>query len=340
MNKSKLESTARALVPKTKGILAADESLRSTKRRFDRLGIPHTAENRRAYRDMMFTTPGLEEFISGVILFDESIRQRAHDGTLFPKCLEKKGVIPGIKVDMGYQDLAGFPGEKVTQGLDGLRERLVEYRELGARFAKWRAVITIGDGIPSRNCLVSNAYGLARYAALCQEVGLVPIVEPDVLLLGEHSLERCEEVTSAMLIHTFFHLFEQHVYLEGMLLKPNMVLPGKDCPKHASVQKVAEATIRVFHRCVPIAVPGIVFLSGGQGAKPATERLNAISVLGPHPWEIAFSFLRALADPAFKVWKGEETNFDEAQKVFYQRAYLTATARQGKYSPEMESVAA
>lgn len=336
MDKSVLASTAQALVPKGKGILAADESLRSTERRFAKYAIPHTAENRNAYRDMMFTTPGLEEFISGVILFDESIRQKAHEGTPFPQFLQKKGIIPGIKVDAGFVDLALYPGEKITEGLDGLRERLMEYRRLGAQFAKWRAVIIIGEGIPTPYCMRANARAMAQYAALCQEQDIVPIVEPDVQLAGSHTLERCEEVTTAMLNYTFVALFEANVYLEGMLLKPNMVLSGKSAAVQASVEEIAAATLRTLKRMVPAVVPGIVFLSGGQGAVPATAHLNAMVKMGGYPWELSFSYLRALADPAFDVWQGKAENFDAAQKVFYNRAKLTAAARKGEYSEAME----
>ncbi len=336
MDKSVLASTAQALVPGGKGILAADESLRSTERRFAKYAVPHTPENRNAYRDMMFTTPGLEEFISGVIFYDESIRQSAHDGVPFPKFLQGKGIIAGIKVDAGFVDLPLYPGEKITEGLDGLRDRLIEYRGLGARFAKWRAVLIIGDGLPSRYCMQANARALARYAAMCQEQDLVPIVEPDVQLAGMHSLERCEEVTTAALNYTFEALYEANIYLEGMLLKPNMVLSGKSAPVQASVEEVAAATLRTLKRTVPAAVPGIVFLSGGQGAVPATAHLNAMVKTGNYPWQLSFSYLRALADPAFDVWQGKTENFAAAQKVFYNRAKLTAAARKGEYSEAME----
>ena len=336
MDKQALEIIAKSLVQPGKGVLAADESLRSTERRFGKFNIPHTAENRQAYRDLMFTVPGLEEFIDGVILFDESIRQTTLDGKPFAGYLTAKGIVPGIKVDGGFIDMAGFPGEKITEGLDGLGKRLAEYYQLGARFTKWRAVITIGDGIPSEACLHANAFLLARYAAISQENGMVPFVEPDVLLDGKHAIERCEEVTSRMLEITFGELFRQQVHLEGILLKPNMVLPGKDCPDQASLEKVAELTARTLLRHVPAAVPGIVFLSGGQGAVPSTERLNAIVQKGPFPWQVSFSYLRALADPAFEIWRGQPGNKEKAQKEFHQRASLVAAARLGKYSPAME----
>ncbi|MEA4909734.1 MAG: class I fructose-bisphosphate aldolase [Anaerolineaceae bacterium] len=338
MNKSELERTARSLVVKGKGILAADESLRSTERRFARYHVEHIPENRRLYRDMMFTTPGLEEYISGVILFDESIRQTAHDGSPFPEYLVKKGIIPGIKVDGGFVDLPGFPGEKITEGLDGLSARLAEYRGLGARFAKWRAVIAIGENIPSQFCMQANAHALARYAACCQAADIVPIVEPDVLIIGDHSIERCEEVSTEMLSTTFRELKKANVYLEGTLLKPNMVLPGKDAPRQASNAEVAEATLRTLKRTVPAAVPGVVFLSGGQGSVPAAANLNAMVRMGGGPWELSFSYLRALADPAFDVWRGNSESFDAAQKVFYHRARLTAAARKGEYQPSMEAM--
>jgi fructose-bisphosphate aldolase class I len=333
MNYVDLENTARALVPKTKGILAADESFNSTVRRFARYDIPHTEENRRAYRNLLFTTSGLEEFISGIIMFDESIRQTAYDGTLFPEYMKARGIIPGIKIDGGYQELPGYPGETFTLGLDGLRERLAKYHDLGARFTKWRAPMSIGDGKPSRQTYQVNAEGLAISAALSQEAGLVPIVEPDISLQGAHSIERCAEVTEAILAHTFYQLSLYKVHLEGILLKVNMVIPGKDCPVQDSPEVVADYTIRTYKRTVPVAVPGIVFLSGGQGSQPAIERLNAVNQRNDFPWEISFSFLRSLADPAYDVWKGDPANFEAAQKEFYRQAKMTALARQGKYHP-------
>ena len=336
MDTQALEKIAKSLVQPGKGVLAADESLRSTERRFGKFNIPHTPENRQAYRDMMFTVPGMEEFIDGVILFDESIRQTTLDGKPFAEYLTSKGIVPGIKVDGGFIDMAGFPGEKITEGLDGLGKRLVEYYQMGARFTKWRAVITIGEGIPSEACLHANAFLLARYASISQQNGMVPFVEPDVLLDGSHSIERCQEVTSRMLEMTFAELFRQQVHLEGILLKPNMVLPGKDCPDQANLEKVADLTAQTLRRHVPAAVPGVVFLFGGQGALPSTERLNAIVQRGPFPWQVSFSYLRALADPAFDIWRGLLENKEKAQKEFFRRAKLVATARQGKYSAEME----
>lgn len=340
MAKGELESGARALVPKGKGILAADESMGTIKRRFEGIKLESSEENRRAYREMLFTTQGIEEFISGVILFDETLRQKARDGRSFPEVLSRKGIIPGIKVDKGTIDLPGFPGEKVTEGLDGLRGRLNEYRELGARFAKWRAVITIGEGIPTRTCIQANAHALARYAALCQEANLVPIVEPEVLIDGTHTIERCEEVSEITLKAVFSELLDHRVAFEGMLLKPSMVLSGKECPKQASVEEVARATMRCLRRVVPAAVPGIVFLSGGQSAERATEHLNAMNAMGGHPWEVSFSYARALQDPALKAWKGEAANLAAAQKIFHHRAKCNGAARYGKYSKQMEAMAA
>jgi len=332
-----LESTAQALVAKGKGILAADESSGTIKKRFDSIRIPSTEETRRAYRDMLFTTPAVEEYISGVILYDETIRQSGRKGVPFPKLLADRGIIPGIKVDTGAKAMAGFPGEKVTEGLDGLRERLAEYRSLGARFAKWRAVITIGAGIPTKGCLKANAHALARYAALCQEAEIVPIVEPEVLMDGDHTIERCYEVTEATLESVYHHLHGQRVVLEGTLLKPNMVLSGSECPKQAGVREVAEATLRCFRRTVPTAVPGIVFLSGGQSAELATEHLDAMNRMGPHPWEISFSYGRALQAPPLDAWAGRDENVPAAQKAFHHRSKLNGAARFGKYTREMES---
>ncbi|MCC9075208.1 fructose-bisphosphate aldolase class I [Litorilinea aerophila] len=338
--KAELEATARALVAPGKGILAADESTGTIKKRFDTIHLESTPETRRAYRELLFTTDGVEEFISGVILYDETIRQQAQDGTPLPQVLSRRGIIPGIKVDKGAKDLAGFPGEKVTEGLDGLRERLAEYRELGARFAKWRAVIDIGDGIPTRTCIMANAHALARYAALCQEAGLVPIVEPEVLMDGSHDIERCAEVTEATLRAVFGELYEARVYLEGTLLKPNMVIAGKKCPRQASTQEVAEATVRILRRAVPAAVPGIVFLSGGQSPVQATENLNAMNAMGSHPWELSFSYGRALQEPVLQAWRGDPANVAAAQQAFYHRARCNSAARYGKYTPAMEEAAA
>jgi fructose-bisphosphate aldolase, class I len=332
-----LEETARALVAEGKGILAADESDGTIKKRFDSIGLESTEENRRAYRDMLFTTEGAEEFISGVILYDETIRQSAADGTPFPKLLESRGIIPGIKVDKGAKPLAHAPGETITEGLDGLRERLAEYRELGARFTKWRGVISIGQGIPSEYCLWTNAHALARYGALSQEAGLVPIVEPEVLMDGDHTIERSFEVTSRTLHAVFTELRDQRVHFEQMLLKPNMVLSGYDCPEQASHDEVAELTLKCFRRHVPAAVPGIVFLSGGQSDEDATARLNVMNALGPHPWQLSFSYGRALQAPALKAWGGEAANVEAGQKAFYRRAKFNGAARSGSYAPEWET---
>ena len=335
-----LEQTARALVAPGKGILAADESSGTIKKRFDSIDAESTEENRRAYRDLLFTTDGAEEFISGVILYDETIRQASADGTPFADLLSGRGIIPGIKVDTGAKDLANAPGEKVTEGLDGLRERLEEYFALGARFTKWRAVITIGRDIPSEYCIWANAHALARFAALSQEAGLVPIVEPETLMDGDHTIERSFDVTSRALHAVFTELRDQRVHLEQMLLKPNMVLSGYDCSEQASVQEVAEQTVRCFRRHVPAAVPGVVFLSGGQSDEDATAHLNAMNATGPHPWELSFSYGRALQAPALKAWRGAEENVEAAQQAFYHRAKLNGLARSGSYSPDMEKVAA
>jgi len=339
MSNQELESVAQAMVAKGKGILAADESMGTIKRRFDSIKIDSNENNRRAYRELLFTTKGLEEAVSGVILFDETLRTAASDGTAFSQVLSKKGIMPGIKVDKGPVDIPGFPGETVTEGLDGLRARVKEYRELGAKFAKWRAVITIGEGIPTYTCLHANAHALARYAALCQEGGIVPIVEPEVLLDGNHTIERCEEVTQETLRITFSALLEQRVHLEGMILKPSMVVSGKDNPRQAGVDEVAERTIRCLKRTVPGAVPGIAFLSGGQSAVSATEHLNKMNQLGPHPWQVSFSYARALQDPALKAWKGEPGNVAAAQKIFYHRAKMNSAARSGSYTKKMEEAA-
>jgi fructose-bisphosphate aldolase, class I len=339
MSKQELESVAQAMVAKGKGILAADESMGTIKRRFDSIKIESDENNRRAYREMLFTTKGVEEAISGVILFDETMRTAASDGTPFAQVLSKKGIIPGIKVDKGPVDIPGFPGEVVTEGLDGLRGRLKEYKELGAKFAKWRAVISIGDGIPTYTCLQANADALARYAGLCQEAGIVPIVEPEVLLDGNHTVERAEEATEHTLKATFTALYLHRVHLEGMILKPSMVVSGKDNPRQAGVEEVAERTLRCLKRSVPSAVPGIAFLSGGQSAVSATEHLNAMNQTGPHPWQVSFSYARALQDPALKAWKGEPGNVAAAQKIFYHRAKMNSAARSGSYSKQMDAAA-
>ena len=339
MSKQTLETVAQAMVAKGKGILAADESMGTIKRRFDSIKIESNENNRRAYREMLFAGKGVEEAISGVILFDETIRTAASDGTPFPQMLAKKGIIPGIKVDKGPMDIPAFPGEVVTEGLDGLRGRLKEYKELGAKFAKWRAVITIGEGIPTYTCLQANAHALARYAALCQEAEIVPIVEPEVLLDGNHTVERCQEVTEQTLKVTFTELFLQRIHLEGMILKPSMVVSGKDNARQAGVEEVAERTLQCLKRTVPAAVPGIAFLSGGQSAVSATEHLNAMNKTGPHPWQVSFSYARALQDPALKAWKGEAANVPAAQRIFYHRAKMNSAARTGSYTAQMESAA-
>jgi fructose-bisphosphate aldolase class I len=335
-----LESVARALVAPGKGILAADESTGTIEKRFKSIDVESTEENRRSYRNLLFTTPGAEEFISGVILFDETIRQSADDGTPFPELLLARGVIPGIKVDKGAKALANAPGETITEGLDGLRERLNEYRELGARFTKWRAVISIGSGIPSEYCLWTNAHALARYAALSQEAGFVPIVEPEVLMDGDHSIQRAFDVTARTLHAVFTELRDQRVHFEQMLLKPNMVLSGYDSAEHTSHEEVAEWTLRCFYRHVPAAVPGIVFLSGGQTDEDATANLNAMNAGGPHPWELSFSYGRALQAPALKAWHGEAASVEEGQKAFYRRAKFNGAARSGQYAPEWETAEA
>jgi fructose-bisphosphate aldolase, class I len=339
MDISELNATARALVAPGKGILAADESSGTIKKRFDSIGLESTEDRRRAYREMLFTTKGAADFVSGVILFDETIRQSASDGRTLVSVLTGQGVIPGIKVDKGTHPLAGAPGELVTEGLDGLRERLVEYRGLGARFAKWRAVITIGDDIPSPYCLDVNAHALARYAALCQEVGLVPIVEPEVLMDGSHTIERCAQVTTDTLHAVFAALYDQRVVLEGSLLKPNMVLSGKGCATQASVDDVAEATIACFRETVPAAVPGIVFLSGGQSDEIATAHLDAMNRRGAQPWELSFSYGRALQAPAIKAWGGSDDRADAGQAAFLKRARLNGAARFGTYSADLEQTA-
>jgi fructose-bisphosphate aldolase class I len=333
-----LESIAATLVADGKGILAADESVATATRRFDPLGIPSTEQSRRAYREMLFTTPGAAEFISGAILYDETIRQRSSGGTPLPQVLSSQGIVPGIKVDTGAEPLAGAPEETVTEGLDGLRERLAEYHGMGARFAKWRAVIRITEKLPSEACVSANAHALARYAALCQEQRLVPIVEPEVLMNGAHTIERCEEVTGTVLHAVFHALFEQGVSLESMLLKPSMVIAGKDCSRHASVQEVATATLRCLRRHVPAAVPGIVFLSGGQKDQLATAHLSAINRLrGPKPWKLSFSYGRALQDPALEAWHGRNENVKAGQQAFYHRARCNGAATRGEYTDPMEA---
>jgi fructose-bisphosphate aldolase, class I len=340
MKNEDLQSVARKLVAPGKGILAADESSGTIEKRLKSINVPSTEENRRAYREILFTTAGAGEFISGVILFDETIRQKTRDGRTFVETLEQQGTIPGIKVDKGAKVMANFPGEKITEGLDGLRERLAEYRQLGARFAKWRAVITIGDQIPTRTCIEANAEALARYASLCQEGDVVPIVEPEVLMDGAHTIERHFEVTEQTLESVFHALYAHRVVLEGMLLKPNMVLSGKDCPQQVSVQEVAAATVRCMKRVVPAAVPGLVFLSGGQTDLQATEHLNAMNQLPNLPWQLSFSYGRALQAPVLKAWKGDVANVADAQQAFHHRASCNSRARFGKYTPEMETTKA
>ena len=333
-----LESVAAALVANDKGILAADESVATLTRRFDTFGIQSTEQSRRAYREMLFTTPGAAEFISGAILYDETIRQKSSGGTPLAEVLRSQGIVPGIKVDTGAEPLAGAPEETVTEGLDGLRDRLLEYHGMGARFAKWRAVIRITDKLPSVACVSANAHALARYAALCQEQHVVPIVEPEVLMNGAHTIERCEEVTGAVLHAVFHALFEQGVSLESMLLKPSMVIAGKDCARQASVQEVATATLRCLRRHVPAAVPGIVFLSGGQKDRLATAHLNAINRLpGPKPWKLSFSYGRALQDAALEAWHGRDENLKAGQQAFYHRARCNGAATRGEYTDQMEA---
>jgi fructose-bisphosphate aldolase, class I len=335
MGWQELYDTAAEIVADNKGILAADESTGTIKKRFDSIGVESTEENRRAYRQVLFTTPGIEESIGGVIMYDETIRQSTDDGTPFADLLASRGIVPGIKVDTGAHDMAGFPGEKVTEGLDGLRARLEEYRKLGARFAKWRAVITIGDGIPTDACIQANAHALARYAALCQEAGLVPIVEPEVLMDADNTLEVCWEVTTRTLHETFDALYAFGIDLAGTLLKPNMVIAGKGSAEQATSERVAEATVGCFRGVVPAAVPGIVFLSGGQSEVQATENLNAINRVGG-PWPLSFSYGRALQQSALKAWAGDPANADAAQAAFIHRARMNSLAVAGEWSAELE----
>jgi fructose-bisphosphate aldolase class I len=330
-----LELTARALVAPGKGILAADESDGTIKKRFDSIDVESTEDNRRAYRELLFTTEGVEDYISGVILYDETIRQQASDGTPFPKLLAAKGIIPGIKVDLGAKPLALAPQETITEGLDGLRDRLEEYRALGARFAKWRATYSIGDDLPSEYCVWTNAHALARYAALCQEAGIVPIVEPEVLQDGTHTIDESAKATGRVLQGVYTELRDQRVDFAGTLLKPNMVMSGYEASDRAGVDEVAERTLDVFARHVPAAVPGIVFLSGGQSDEDATAHLNAMNARGPHPWELSFSYGRALQAPALKAWSG--SNVEAGQQAYLRRAKLNSAARSGAYAPEMET---
>jgi fructose-bisphosphate aldolase class I len=336
MDVQQLQSTAQALVAEGRGILAADESDGTIKKRFDSIGVESTEDNRRAYRELLFATEGAEEFISGVILFDETIRQSASGGTPFPKLLESKGIIPGIKVDKGAKPLALTDGETVTEGLDGLRARLEEYRELGARFAKWRATYSIDAEKPSEYCVWTNAHALARYAALCQEADLVPIVEPEVLQDGTHTIEQSRKATGRVLQAVYTELHDQRLDFRGTLLKPNMVLSGYDASDRASADEVAEATLECFYKHVPAAVPGVVFLSGGQSDEDATAHLNAMNARGPHPWQLSFSYGRALQAPALKAWGGKPDNVEAAQRAYYHRAKMNGAARTGMYAPEME----
>jgi fructose-bisphosphate aldolase class I len=339
MNLKELNAVAKAMVSNGKGILAADESSPTIKKRFDSIDTESTEQNRRRYREMLFTTSSLADYIGGVILFDETIRQSTSDGVPFAKYLNDLGMIAGIKVDKGAKPLAGFPGEKITEGLDGLRERLKEYAEFGAKFSKWRAVITIGEGIATDFCLRANAHALARYAALCQEANIVPIVEPEVLMDGSHSIERCAEVTATTLDHVFGELADHRVELEGIILKPNMVISGAEAADRAGPEEVAEATLKVLKEHVPAAVPGIAFLSGGQSAEEATEHLALMNRMGPFPWELSFSYGRALQAPALDAWRGKEQQFEAGQQALLKRARLNSLAHLGEYDTAMESAA-
>ncbi len=339
MNLKELQATAAAMVAPGKGILAADESNSTCKKRFDSIHLESTEENRRRYREMLLTAPGAAQYVSGVILYDETIRQKTEDGTLFTQALQKNGVIPGIKVDLGAKPLAGFPGETITEGLDGLRDRLAEYYKLGARFAKWRAVIDIGENIPTHYAIEANAEGLARYAALCQEANIVPIVEPEVLMDGSHTIERCEQVTNHVLERVFVRLNMARIALEGMVLKPNMVISGKKCAQQASAEQVAELTVRCLKRHVPAAVPGVAFLSGGQSPAQATEHLSLMNRLGPLPWKLTFSYGRALQETALEAWGGKPANYGSGQAAYLKRAKLNGLATSGRYENRMESAA-
>ena len=340
MNAQNLIDTARTLVADDKGLLAMDESTPTCNKRFAKLDIPQTEEYRRAYRELLVTTSGLGQAISGAILYDETIHQHTRDGIPLIQVILDAGIIPGIKVDAGAKALAGHPGEKITEGLDGLRDRLQAYAQMGARFAKWRAVLTIGSDIPNRGCIEANAQSLARYAALCQEAELVPIVEPEVLMDGAHTLERCSAVTEDVLQTVFNQLYTQRVLLEGIILKPNMVLPGLTCPQQATVEAIADATVQCLLRTVPAAVPGIAFLSGGQSAELASARLNAMNVRFKAPWALTFSFGRAIQQPALELWQGKEVNVAAAQQALLHRAKCNGAARQGTYKATMEGTAA
>lgn len=338
MNTQALIETARHLLSNGKGILAMDESNSTCNKRFAAAEIPQTEETRRDYRELIITTHGLSDFISGAILYDETIRQRTKDGTPFPIVVAEAGMVPGIKVDMGAKVLAGHPGERITEGLDGLRERLTQYFQMGARFSKWRAVIRLDEGLPSRTCVEANAQALARYAGLCQEAGLVPIIEPEVLMDGDHTLRRCAEVTEEVLHAVFNQLYLFRVALEGMILKPNMVLPGLNCPKQESVDEVADATVKCLFRTVPAAVPGVAFLSGGQPAELASARLNAMNARHKSrlPWVVTFSFARAIQQPALEIWKGHPSQVLKAQEALLHRARCNSAARRGEYKAGME----
>ncbi|MGH8414513.1 MAG: class I fructose-bisphosphate aldolase [Gammaproteobacteria bacterium] len=339
MNLKELRDIARQMVANHRGLLAADESTGTIEKRFKAIGLESTEESRRAYRELLFTTPGMEKYISGVIMYDETIRQKTKSGVPFADCLVRLGIVPGIKVDKGAKPLANSPGEKVTEGLDGLRERLQEYHKMGARFAKWRGVVDIGSDIPTVYCLRTNAQALARYAALCQEAGLVPIVEPEVLMDGAHTIERCAEVTIATLKIVFDELYTQRIALEGMILKPNMVISGMKCSKQAGVEEVARETLRVLKERVPAAVPGIMFLSGGQSPELATTHLNAMNTLGRAPWKLSFSYGRALQAPSLEAWEGQAAGFAAGQQAFFHRAQCNSAACAGTYTASMEKAA-
>ncbi len=340
MDEKNLEATANSLVRDGTGILAADESHGTIKKRFDSIGIASTEDTRRSYREMLLTADGLEDYISGVILYDETLRQSTGDGTAFSDLLSGKGIIPGIKADIGLKPMALHPGELVTEGLDGLYERVSEYSTLGARFAKWRAVVTIGEGIPSRRCIENNAHALAQYSAICQEAGVVPIVEPEVLMSGNHTIESCEAVTTDTLGSVFSALQAHRVHLEGVLLKASMVLPGDKCPDQRSVEEVAEATVRCLRRTVPGAIPGVVFLSGGQSPELATAHLNGMNKLGTNSWKLSFSYGRALQEPALKAWAGQDGNATVAQGLLCHRAKCNSAATYGRFSESEEAVPA
>ena len=331
-----LDTIAQAMVAHGKGILAADESTGTIKKRLDAINVASTEESRRSYRDLLFSTAGASKFISGVIMFDETIRQSSADGTPFPELLSRQGVLTGIKVDKSTKQLAGCPNEPITDGLDGLRERLAEYADLGARFTKWRGLLKIGDGMPSRTAIATNAHALARYAALSQEAGLVPIVEPEVLMEGPHSIEDCREAIENTLSVVFQELYLQHVRLEGIVLKPSMVTAGSECPQQGTIAQAAEQTVRTMRRHVPAAVPGIAFLSGGQSEEVATGHLNAMNALGPHPWQLSFSYGRALQQSALQVWQGRPENVGAAQAAYLHRARMNGLARRGAYQPDLE----